>query len=435
MTGISLGLDRISSLLAKLGNPHLKYPVVHVAGTNGKGTTVELLSVILREGAGLKVGQYTSPHFITPRDCVRINGKIISKDEDESIMATVKSAASEGTTPFELRTAWAFMVFEKREVDIAVVEVGMGGLMDATNVFHGNKLFCVITNIDFDHQSFLGDTIKQIASHKAGIIVDEMSPVVVGPQKYADEVKEAVMLRLNGSGANVHYVDKDSLNTFTGTKQNVLLRGQAFMENFTTVVMSFKVLKQCMQSVHREKYYKVYNALQSLNTEDIFKHIEDFRWPGRMEFVSVENNQLRVSNKITNILLDGAHNIAGATALRKSIDFIFPNEKRITWIFGMTRGKDPAEYIRILTRTGDKIITVPFEQPDEMPWIHSYTSKELANMLRQKINDCDITEASNLLEPLNLMITDATDSIYVVTGSLYMLAEFYQASNLPAFSE
>jgi dihydrofolate synthase / folylpolyglutamate synthase len=215
--GIKPGLDRILHLLSELSNPQLRYPVIHVAGTNGKGSTCSMLASVLRS-AGYKVGLYTSPHIRDFGERIRVNGEVIA-DTDILRLASplIKSAKPVGGTFFEVTTALAFQYFAEQRVDVAVVEVGMGGRLDATNVVE--PMLTVITSVDFDHTEFLGDSITKIATEKGGIIKPGI-PVVVGSQdqQHANavvltlariaEVKNSPMILAN----NVVKVDVDKIH-------------------------------------------------------------------------------------------------------------------------------------------------------------------------------------------------------------------------------
>lgn len=190
--GIKPGLERIEVLCAEMGNPHLRIPVIHIAGTNGKGSTSAMLASVL-QAAGYKVGLYTSPHISKFNERVRINGEMISDDDVERYVRPLMQRAKElDGTFFEVTTALAFGYFAEKRVDIAVIETGLGGRLDATNIVQ--PIASVITSIDYDHMEYLGNTLEQIAREKAGIIKAD-APAIVGPLHTADDEDHEADLR------------------------------------------------------------------------------------------------------------------------------------------------------------------------------------------------------------------------------------------------
>ena len=190
--GIKPGLERIEQLCAEMGDPHLRIPVIHVAGTNGKGSTSAMLASILQT-AGYRVGLYTSPHISTFNERVRINGAMISDEDVERYVRPLMQRTKElDGTFFEVTTAMAFGYFAEKRVDIAIIETGLGGRLDATNIVQ--PIVSVITSIDYDHMEYLGNTLEKIAREKAGIIKPD-APAVIGPLTTADDEDHADELR------------------------------------------------------------------------------------------------------------------------------------------------------------------------------------------------------------------------------------------------
>jgi len=327
--GINLGLERITCLLSNLGNPQQKFKSIHIAGTNGKGSTAAMIASILAE-AGYKVGLYTSPHLFDYRERIKINGKDISKKDFQEGLELIKKLDPENEfsdpqkskkrinslfarrepriysqvcnqpTIFEVLTAVAFWYFAKKKVDYAVVEVGMGGRLDATNVI--TPLVSVITNIDYEHTEVLGKTLGKIAAEKAAIIrpgvpvvTAETKPQALGVIKRTAKKQGTVLVGVSGKLRG----GCQALNTACALS--------------AILVSGIKVSKSAIK-----------RGLQKVN------------WPGRFQIVS----------KKPLIMVDGAHNPAGAKALRVMIKEMIPN--KFTVIFGCQQTKDYQNFIKEL---------------------------------------------------------------------------------------
>lgn len=254
--GIKPGLDRTLSLLDFLGNPHLKIKFIHVAGTNGKGSVCSTIFSILYE-AGYNVGLYTSPHIFDFSERIRINDKCIIEDEIVEFSNLIMPFALEiGATFFEVTTVMAFYFFEKKNVDIAVIETGMGGRFDSTNVIY--PLLSIITKIDMDHQEYLGDTIEKIANEKAGIIKPN-TPIVIG--KNVDKVVNIIKTKANIENSTIidtniignielkHLQTNQNLNSIYEVNENnetfqlEYLAGQHQNDNLLTILTAINLLK------------------------------------------------------------------------------------------------------------------------------------------------------------------------------------------------
>ena len=290
--GIKPGLSRIKNTLNKLNNPQNKIKVIHIAGTNGKGTVSNIIANGLIN-CGYKVGLFTSPWVIDYREQIQINGNFIPEEIFASYVTELKD---EELTEFELLTAIMFKYFYDESVDYAVVECGMGGKGDCTNVLDSPEV-CVITSVSLDHTDFLGSTINEIALEKAGII-KQNSTVVLYPNKECESVFESVCNKTDSKLIKVR--------DFGNFKDN----------NLETASQALALLRQCV-------------------------HLNYPSLPARQQYIG------------NNIMLDGAHNKDGALALK---DYL-PN-KKITAIIGMMKDKDVNSYFEILAPYFDKIITV-----------------------------------------------------------------------------
>jgi len=373
--GSILGLNTIKELLKRLGNPQNELKVVHIAGTNGKGSIMTFVQNILME-SGYKVGRYCSPAVFNEREIIRINDEYISEEQSADLLTRIKekcdSMYSEGLphpTSFEIETAEALMFFKEQNCDIALIECGMGGETDATNVFE--KVLCsVIATISLDHTQFLGSTIEEITKVKSGII-KENCPVVMSKQTgEAESVIKKVCKQNNSkliipNEQDFENVEIDGLTTKVTYKAsnnkeyaiNLQTLGTYQIKNAKTAVEVALVLDKaltektniCDESDKNNGTGMKNNINNSGNTieKNIKKGIEKTVWPGRMEVISKEPL----------IIIDGAHNPGAVLELRKTLDLYFTN-KRITFIMGVLSDKDFSKEAEIIADRAERIITI-----------------------------------------------------------------------------
>lgn len=373
--GSILGLNTIKELLKRLGNPQNELKVVHIAGTNGKGSIMTFVQNILME-SGYKVGRYCSPAVFNEREIIRINDEYISEKQSADLLTRIKekcdSMYSEGLphpTSFEIETAEALMFFKEQNCDIALIECGMGGETDATNVFE--KVLCsVIATISLDHTQFLGSTIEEITKVKSGII-KENCPVVMSKQTVeAESVIKKVCKQKNSeliipNEQEFENVEIDGLRTKVTYKAsnnkeyilNLQVLGTYQIKNAKTAVEVALVLDKaltekaniCDESDKNNSTGMKNNINNSGNTieKNIKKGIEKTVWPGRMEVISKEPL----------IIIDGAHNPGAVLELRKTLDLYFTN-KRITFIMGVLSDKDFSKEAEIIADRAERIITI-----------------------------------------------------------------------------
>ena len=373
--GSILGLNTIKELLKRLGNPQNELKVVHIAGTNGKGSIMTFVQNILME-SGYKVGRYCSPAVFNEREIIRINDEYISEEQSADLLTRIKekcdSMYSEGLphpTSFEIETAEALMFFKEQNCDIALIECGMGGETDATNVFE--KVLCsVIATISLDHTQFLGSTIEEITKVKSGII-KENCPVVMSKQTVeAENVIKQVCKQKNSeliipTEQDLENVEIDGLTTKVTYKAsnnkeyilNLQALGTYQIKNAKTAVEVALVLDKaltektniCDESDKNNSTGMKNNINNSGNTieKNIKKGIEKTVWPGRMEVISKEPL----------IIIDGAHNPGAVLELRKTLDLYFTN-KRITFIMGVLSDKDFSKEAEIIADRAERIITI-----------------------------------------------------------------------------
>lgn len=373
--GSILGLNTIKELLKRLGNPQNELKVVHIAGTNGKGSIMTFVQNILME-SGYKVGRYCSPAVFNEREIIRINDEYISEEQSADLLTRIKekcdSMYSEGLphpTSFEIETAEALMFFKEQNCDIALIECGMGGETDATNVFE--KVLCsVIATISLDHTQFLGSTIEEITKVKSGII-KENCPVVMSKQIVEVESVIKKVCKQNNSKLIIpteqdsENVEIDGLTTKVTYKAsnnkeyilNLQALGTYQIKNAKTAVEVALVLDKaltektniCDESDKNNGTGMKNNINNSGNTieKNIKKGIEKTVWPGRMEVISKEPL----------IIIDGAHNPGAVLELRKTLDLYFTN-KRITFIMGVLSDKDFSKEAEIIADRAERIITI-----------------------------------------------------------------------------
>ena len=398
--GVVPGLDSIRRLLERLGDPQKELKIVHIAGTNGKGSVLAMLSGALFR-AGFRTGAYSSPELAEHRDMFRINGKMIPKTEFAKSMEQVSRAAEElaaegypHPTYFEVDTALAFLWFREKKCDIAVVETGMGGLEDATNVIPA-PLVCVLASISMDHMGVLGDTLEEIAAQKAGIIKPG-SRVVSLLQK--PEAMRVIEEACEKQGCPLIVADPRKAS---GIRRS--LKGQRF---------SYKGLKDLFLSLagtwQIDNAVLALEALQALSEEGFLvpepklrQALGEVRWPGRFQVIA--GSPL--------LVVDGAHNEAGAQRLMESIRFYFTN-RRIVYIIGILKDKEAEKIIRLTCSIPEAVITTSDSaNPRSTPPV------ELAELVRPYC--ANVTAADSPREALELAeLLAGRDGIIVAFGSL-----------------
>ena len=405
--GIRLGKDRIKQLLFVLGHPENQIKTVHVAGTNGKGSVASIISAILAE-AGLRVGKFTSPHLVRYNERIQINEQNIADEAFERILATVsefaddlvKKEACEQPTQFEILTAAAFHYFALQQVDYAVIEVGLGGLWDSTNLI--KPLVSVITNIALDHTKVLGNTIEEIALQKAGIIKEKV-PVVtgaegdaLGPIRVMSAVKQAPLYEYGRSfrGEEISSsIDGQRFMLMAGTnyasEYEIQLPGAHQIANASLAIVAAKIVSKQDPRITEEHLH-----LGAAHT----------KWPGRLEKIGTAPD----------VILDGAHNPNGAEALRGALDKFYPDRKR-AFVFGMMGDKSVDEVIRILFRPSDTVFTV---RADDGP-----RAAEAANLAGRVGSNA--TPVDDISRAYRLACEAAgREGLVCVCGSLYLVGTF-----------
>lgn len=400
--GSKLGLHNITRLLELMGNPHKKLKYVHVAGTNGKGSTVAFISSILIE-SGCKVGIFTSPFIQRFSERIKINHTEISAEDLARITGLVKEKVEimigqgyNHPTEFEIVTAIAFQHYFECRCDIVVLEVGLGGRFDSTNVIDTPEL-AVITTISYDHMDRLGNTLPEIAFEKAGIIKGKGDVTVYPQENEVEAVFEKICLERE---ARLHKVDfsrlklvewdiEGQLFDYNGYKAlRIALLGEHQTQNASVAVRASEIL--------REKGFAVTEA-------SIRKGLANARWPGRLEVI----------NRSPVFLIDGAHNAEGAKALYGALNTYFP-EKRITFILGVLRDKEYRSMIEAVVPVAHRFIAITPKSDRALP------ATELAKILQGYCKNVVVSDTIEEAIRTSLQFSDG-DDVICAFGSLYYI--------------
>lgn len=406
--GIVPGLDSIRKLCEALENPQDTLKFVHIAGTNGKGSTLAYISTILK-CAGYKVGRYISPTIFEYRERIQVNGRMITKKALREGMELVKAACEDMVarglphpTPFEVETALAFWYFQKMKCDIVVLETGMGGLLDATNVIT-TTLAAVIASVGRDHMKFLGNTVEEIAKQKAGIIKNDCYVICMKQKNSVMQVIEEEAQRKNSilrvadpeQASHIRYgIEKQQFDYADMKKLEITLAGQFQIANAVLAVETVLTLSEKGFAVARQA---------------IRKGLLETRWQGR--FTVVARKPL--------FIVDGAHNEDAAAKLANSIEFYFTN-KRIIYIMGMLKDKEYDKVIDLTYKYADQIITVtPPGNPRALPAYE--LAKEIAKV-HSKVTAVDSLEEA--VEMSRLLA--GKDDVIIAFGSLSYLGRLMQ---------
>ncbi|MBY0462293.1 MAG: bifunctional folylpolyglutamate synthase/dihydrofolate synthase [Alphaproteobacteria bacterium] len=384
---IDLNLERLINLLDKLGNPHKSLPpTLHVAGTNGKGSTIAFCRSILEE-AGYRVHAYTSPHLVRFNERIRLNGKLI---DDDLLCKTLKDIVqindSNPITFFEATTAAAFVLFSKIPADVLLLETGLGGRLDATNVIE-SSLMSIITPISLDHQEFLGDTLPKIAFEKSGIIKPNC-PVVISKQ--TPEVIEVLKREAILKGSPCYIFDKDWNLDILAPYPPPNLKGDHQRINAATAL---KTLSLCF----------------NLQPEAIRKGLQSAKWAGRLQCLAEGAHE---------IWIDGAHNSGGAEALAAELKKWNP-DKPLIGIFGMKERKDAKLFIKTLGPCFEEIFFIPLTENNKTG--KSYSPDDLLRIAEKE--GISANKTGNYQDALTKIQKKYPQSRTLITGSLFLVGE------------
>ena len=397
-------LSRMNRLLAELDNPQKELNVIHVAGTNGKGTTCAYISQTLKN-AEFKTGLYTSPHLETIHERISINGTNISTEDlillteqVSPIVANLEEEMNQRYYSFEILTAIAFLYFKKQKVDLLVLETGVGGKIDATNVVE-KPIVSVITSIGLDHTHVLGETLEKITRHKAGIIKKER-PVVVGPLN--SSLIEIVEDMSNEMDSKLTVVDKENINLIDFSLEQQTFKYKNDIEITTKLIGNHQLANTAVAYEVLKVVQKNYPKLTDLL---ILEGLSKTVWPGRMQ---------KLYSKPV-VILDGAHNEIGVKALRQSIDLYFPNQK-FTFFAGMMVEKNYQKMFNLMGDVSNKFYLI---SPD---LTRGFNVEEVVKTLNDRGYDADSVES--LEEILHYIENKAAeDEIIIIFGSLYLVGD------------
>ena len=392
---IDLSLNRLGKLLKKLGNPHKKLPpTIHIAGTNGKGSTLSFIKNILINN-NYSVHTYTSPHLEKFSERICINNHQINASRLLNTLRYVKKInKNKPITFFEITTAAAFLLFSKQEADFLILETGLGGRLDATNIIP-KKILSIITAISIDHEEFLGKTLKKITKEKLGIIKNTENVIIAKQKK---EVYDFIVKKLKKQ-KNVFYFNKNfkfneiNLEKFFFKFENIektfkkpQLQGVHQLENASTALASVIILK---------------NNNYNINLNFLEKGIYNTKWPGRIE-------KIKYNNKV--IILDGSHNLQGAEKLNK---YLILNHLKPIVIFGMLNNKKAFEFLSIIKKSIDTLY--PITMPDER---NAFSNNEIAK-IALKLNINSITKSC--FKSIHQATMKHSNKYILITGSLYLI--------------
>ncbi|MCB2211976.1 bifunctional folylpolyglutamate synthase/dihydrofolate synthase [bacterium] len=402
---VDRSLESYRAFLAELDDPHLAKPTVHITGTRGKGSTLSMLEAILLQ-AGVSTGATVSPHLVEVRERIRIDGIDLTRDRFTEMYERIRPVADKRMsqanyrTVFELLTALAFVTFQQSDIDVALVEVGMGGRLDATNVV--SPLLSIITRIGLDHTHILGDTVEKIADDK-GQIIKSGGPAIISHQpdgalrvledrcrevgvecwRLGHEIQiENVSVTTDGTEFTVHTPSR----SHTGMRTPLLGRHQA--ENAAVAVAAADRL--------------LVDGHFSLSEDAVRTGLSKTRWPGRGEIL--DHDPI--------LMIDGAHTDQGATALSNLLDDVFPERPRIL-ILGMNRDKHPKEFLDCFATSPRLVLATRAESPRSME------ADELAEIVRERGFECQTVDLHNALNMARELANP--DDLIVATGSFYVI--------------
>ncbi len=405
--GMRLGLENSFKLLELLGNPQDKLKFIHVAGTNGKGSTCSFISNILKE-QGYKVGLYTSPYLETFTERIRLNGANIPEEDVARIITImqekIEMMASQGheyPTEFEIETAMAFYYYNEQQADYVVLEVGLGGRYDATNVIK-TPLASVIVSMSLDHIGVLGDTLEKIAYEKAGIIKEDGMAIVYKQEKEAEDVIKNVCKEKNTKYIETNF---DSMKIKKADINSQVFDCEVLGEKFEDMEIQLigdHQVNNAILALTAVKALREYKGIE-ISNDAIKRGFLATKWPGRIEKVKDEPT----------FIIDGAHNEDGARALSKALDKYF-GSKKMTLLIGMLEDKDIDSVLEILLDKFDKVVTTT---PDSD---RAISCEKLKEKVQKYVPN--VVAIENIDEAVKYVLDNSTnEDVIISAGSLYMI--------------
>lgn len=400
--GILLGLENISNLLKQLGSPQKTFPVVHIAGSNGKGSTASFICEILHD-AGLKTALYTSPHLNDFRERIRLDGAFVSK---EAVIASTERIRRlydpDRTTFFEFTTAVAFDCIAQFKPDMAVIEVGLGGRLDATNTV--DPLVSVITDISREHEDYLGVGIKSVAGEKAGIIKSRV-PLITGASRH--EAREVILETARSLSAPVKEFGRDFAGVRTGKDAFTYRSPGLALEHLSLSMPGSHQIKNA--SIAIAVIEELMSTGRSIPEESIRKGIARTRFPGRFELVS----------KNPDVIIDGAHTPEGMRLLKSTLRQVYPGVQPLV-LLGMLRDKNYERLVKIIAPVAREIVCVAPQGS------RALDPQELAELVTSL--GVQATSAQSIPEGFAMLRGKAApEDVILAAGSLYMIGPVRQA--------
>lgn len=404
--GTVLGLESIRVLLDQLGNPQSELTFVHIAGTNGKGSTLAYISTVLKE-AHKKVGRYISPTVMDYRERIQINGTYITQkaiayyitEIETAIVHMLEEEGRSRPTIFEIETAMAFLYFRDKKCDIVVLETGLGGLMDATNIIE-NTLVAVITSVSMDHMSYLGNNLIQITRNKSGIIKKGATVVTL---QQDDIVNDIIKERCDALGCPLVTALPKLLKGVKQKKEEQIFSYKE-LAGISIQLLGEHQLQNCIIAI---EVLAVLNQKGfQISQEQLKRGLHTTRWLGRFSVIS----------KSPTFIVDGAHNADAAVKLATSLDLYYPN-RSIIFIMGVLKDKEYAKIIQATYKKAEQILTIT--PPNNARALHAY---ELAKEVQQYHNSVTALDSLQEAVELSYMLADK-DTIIVAFGSLSYLGE------------
>ena len=402
-------LDRMRLLMELLGNPESKLSLIHVAGTNGKGSISRMMEEVLLK-SGYKTGLFTSPFIFDFRERIQINNEMIPKEKVVFYYEQVKIACQKAIerghrnpSEFEVVVAVCLLYFKDEKVDVGIIEVGIGGLYDATNIIH--PILSVIASINYDHMDILGNSLEEIAVHKAGIIKN--NPTVSYSQY--PEVRKVLIEKAISEGSKIVFASSKDITflTMEGNRQKikVALPGRSPI-TVNLNLLGIHQMLNCGVVLHIVEELKEMGLL--ITDEHVKKALEDVKWPGRMELISTEPL----------IIIDGAHNMDGAINLRESMDFYF-KDKAIILILGILGDKDVESIASVLSKNTKITLCITPE------YYRGKNSKELYEIIKGNVK-AEPCNTYNEAVARSLELYKEGD-IILTAGSLYIIGDMERA--------
>lgn len=414
--GSTYGLERTYRLLYHLGNPQEQIKIVHIAGTNGKGSTTSMITSLLM-GKGYKVGMYTSPFIEEFEERIQINRVNIPKERLGILMDKLKIAVDKVVeedykhpSEFEIITCLMFLYFYEEKVDYAVVEVGLGGRLDSTNVI--KPIISVITSISYDHTNLLGNTLEEIASEKAGIIKSGV-PVVIYPQK--SNVLEVIKDKAEKEESKLIAIDEKDANLkeIVSGREHFQIVNLKINNNVYTVNLPLLGVHQINNLLLAVTTFIEISKLEgfSISNEEINNSIKNVKWLGRLEVL--KNEPL--------VVIDGAHNIQGITTLRENVQKYF-KYKNIILLLGILADKDVEEMVKVISPIAKSVYALtPHSERAEL-------SEDLRLEILKYNKNCRAFEIYE--DAYREALKEAEkDDLILISGSLYMIGDMRKIIN------